>query len=182
MPTKYKITKVLGDGRKHPSKYGERIAYPITVVDETGIEEDVDWSRKPNSPAPTVDMMLEADGTYPIPEGAPEGARPRFKGAKVLDKDGNPITRSDSASDGYGGGGGDDPARQARITRSVAQKASVSFVTGMAAAGVAPSSQDMDKWAGLALKYREFFEEDMAELNAEAKKSEEKPATDEPPF
>jgi hypothetical protein len=182
VPVKLKITKVLGDGRPHPSKYGEMIAYPITVEDESGVTEDVAWSRKPNSPAPTEGMMLEADGTYPVPDGAPEGAHPRLKGAKVLDEDGNPIVRR-SESDGGGSYGArkDDPLVQARIARSVAQKAAAQFVTGAMQAGIAPNSDEIKKWRIEAMQTTEFFEDHMNEIGREAAKSD-KENTNAPPF
>jgi hypothetical protein len=180
---KYKITGLLGNGRKHPSKYGEMIAYPVTVEDEGGIGEDVEWSRKPNSPAPTEGMMLEADGFWDLPQGAPADARRRLRGAKVLDEHGNPIGGgSQSASSGSYGGRQEDPALQARIARSVAQKTAGEIVAGAMNAGIAPESADLNKWAVKVMELTVMFEQHLGDAGREAAKSEDKPATDTPPF
>jgi hypothetical protein len=111
----YTVTHVNDQSREYTDKFGPKKSWKMTLKDSAGAEStNVEWSRKPDSPGPTVGQELEGDIR-----------------TETIDTRNGPmqVRKFKKAQTGGGGGGGGfrprDPRETAAIQRQHSQEMAV---------------------------------------------------------
>lgn len=159
MPQNFKVVGVEEGHRTWQSKQGgEMYSYAIEIADQNGQTHQVEWSRKPTSPAPTVGTDLEGHI-----EASGNNYPDKFKQAQG------------SGGGGYGGGGrGNDPETIARISRSHSQEMALRMIAATGNAQGLPVDNRETVGAYLNNVVRpltDFFDADKKQAGDKAKAS-----------